>query len=300
MSVTTLKRIALGAMVLNYIGAFIPGAPILFQWLGRLAAPLFFYCMAWGVEKTHDKKIYFIRLYICSVSMALINLILSVIVQKTGLITTVTSNMFATLFASAFFIEILEYGRKHPRKRTAMWLRYAFFQISVAVLWAMLYELIEVPYAVLNLFSAICGNALTCEGASLFVIMGAIFYYTKEDKRRLVICYSVLCLVFFLNSAFGIWGRIFMLLGAPLYEAGDVLVALMEIMTGLILWGASSQPLFDLYHMFHSDFQWMMIAALPILYFCSGKRGEGKKYFYYIFYPAHIYLLWLIGVVILG
>ena len=33
MSVTMLKRIALLAMAVNYIGAFIPGMPIWFQWI---------------------------------------------------------------------------------------------------------------------------------------------------------------------------------------------------------------------------------------------------------------------------
>jgi hypothetical protein len=27
----------------------------------------------------------------------------------------------------------------------------------------------------------------------------------------------------------------------------------------------------------------------------NGKRGSGSKYFFYIFYPAHIYLLYLIA-----
>lgn len=35
MSVTMLKRIALAAMTINYIGTFIPGVPIWFQWIGR-------------------------------------------------------------------------------------------------------------------------------------------------------------------------------------------------------------------------------------------------------------------------
>ena len=297
MSVTTLKRIALIAMIVNYIGTFITGAPVWFQWIGRLAAPLFFYCMAWSMDKTHDKKAYFKRLYFSSVGMALLNLVLSIVAEKTGLITAVTSNIFATLFAGAFFIEILEYTRSHPKKGKRMLFSYIFWQISIAGLWAALYEIVEVPYAVLNLFSAICGNALTCEGAFLFVFMGAIFYYTKEDSRKLSIAYAVLCLVYFLNSAFGIWGRLFMLLGS------DILVALMEIMTGLVLWGASFRPLFDVYHMFHNDFQWMMIAALPLLMLCNGKRqreNSYQKYFYYIFYPAHIYLLWVLGVVVLG
>ncbi len=79
----------------------------------------------------------------------------------------------------------------------------------------------------------------------------------------------------------------------------DVLVALMEIMTGMVLWGASFRSIFDISHMLNSDFQWMMIAALPLLLSCNGSCGRYKKYFYYIFYPAHVYLLWFLGIVIL-
>ena len=69
MSITTLKRIALVTMVLGYIGSLIPGMPVFLQWLGKLSAPLFFYCMAWSLTKTSDKKAYFRRLYIASVAM---------------------------------------------------------------------------------------------------------------------------------------------------------------------------------------------------------------------------------------
>jgi hypothetical protein len=41
--------------------------------------------------------------------------------------------------------------------------------------------------------------------------------------------------------------------------------------------------------------QWLMVfAALPI-FFYSGRRGWGGKYFFYAFYPAHIYLFYLIA-----
>jgi hypothetical protein len=41
--------------------------------------------------------------------------------------------------------------------------------------------------------------------------------------------------------------------------------------------------------------QWLMVfAALPILLY-NGRRGWGAKYFFYAFYPAHIYLLYLIA-----
>jgi hypothetical protein len=41
--------------------------------------------------------------------------------------------------------------------------------------------------------------------------------------------------------------------------------------------------------------QWLMaFAALPILLY-NGLRGRGDKYFFYTFYPSHIYLLYLIA-----
>jgi hypothetical protein len=41
--------------------------------------------------------------------------------------------------------------------------------------------------------------------------------------------------------------------------------------------------------------QWLMIFALiPILLY-NGKRGKGNKYFFYVFYPAHIYLFYIIA-----
>jgi hypothetical protein len=38
----------------------------------------------------------------------------------------------------------------------------------------------------------------------------------------------------------------------------------------------------------------MILAAIPILMY-NGQRGKGSKYFFYIFYPAHIYLFYMIA-----
>lgn len=38
----------------------------------------------------------------------------------------------------------------------------------------------------------------------------------------------------------------------------------------------------------------MIFAVIPILMY-NGQHGKGSKYFFYIFYPAHIYLLYLIS-----
>jgi hypothetical protein len=41
--------------------------------------------------------------------------------------------------------------------------------------------------------------------------------------------------------------------------------------------------------------QWLMVFALIPIVLYNGRRGKGSKYFFYIFYPAHIYALYIIA-----
>ncbi|NMB26798.1 MAG: conjugal transfer protein TraX [Tissierellia bacterium] len=41
--------------------------------------------------------------------------------------------------------------------------------------------------------------------------------------------------------------------------------------------------------------QWMMVFALPFILMYNGKKGKDIKYFFYIFYPLHIWVLYIIG-----
>ena len=57
-----LKLIAIVSMVIDHVGsAFFPEYPV-FRWLGRLAFPIFCYCLTVGLLYTHNIKRYFIRL----------------------------------------------------------------------------------------------------------------------------------------------------------------------------------------------------------------------------------------------
>lgn len=40
--------------------------------------------------------------------------------------------------------------------------------------------------------------------------------------------------------------------------------------------------------------QWFCLLALPLLYLYNGKRGNGSKYFFYIYYPAHLAVIGLL------
>jgi hypothetical protein len=64
-----------------------------------------------------------------------------------------------------------------------------------------------------------------------------------------------------------------------------VQAALVVVMSALSWYFSKSSAL-------PGDFQWLMVfAVIPILLY-NGKRGREMKYFFYIFYPAHIYILY--------
>ena len=57
-----IKLIAIIAMTVDHIGgAFFPEYPV-FRWIGRIAFPLFCYCLTVGMLYTHDIKKYLLRL----------------------------------------------------------------------------------------------------------------------------------------------------------------------------------------------------------------------------------------------
>jgi hypothetical protein len=56
-----------------------------------------------------------------------------------------------------------------------------------------------------------------------------------------------------------------------------------------VLWGLTNAEYF-----WEFEFQWMMIAALPLIMLYNGERGKHSlKYLFYIFYPLHIWILYV-------
>lgn len=102
---------------------------------------------------------------------------------------------------------------------------------------------------------ALLPNVVWCEGGYYFIIMGFVLYFLKESRWKFSI-------------AFILFSLYYILLCYPEFRYEDI--------------------------MWHR-YQWMQVFALPFLLLYNHRRGAGMKRFFYVFYPAHLVLLFLLG-----
>lgn len=213
-----LKLVAIAAMVSDHVGSvFFPQYPV-FRWIGRLAFPLFCYCLTVGMLYTHDIKKYLGRLGLfCLISQPF--WILAFNYQDfMGNLTNL--NIFFTLFAS-----LLAVWGIHGKK----W-------------WALL-----VGLAIIFFFNV--------DYAQTGVILMLIFYFCRNRPA----------------------------LGAVLYTLSYLPA----------LWGDPTDPWALMIGGHAVDFEIFSLLALPLIYVRTGSGLKISKWFFYLFYPAHLLAIFL-------
>ncbi|WP_255616313.1 MULTISPECIES: TraX family protein [unclassified Clostridioides] len=95
------------------------------------------------------------------------------------------------------------------------------------------------------------------EGGPILIALGIIFYLCRGKKFSLSICYFLMCIFIFVAIA-----------------GGD----------------------YSLKKSLLENYQWMMIASLPFMLLYNGEKGKSMKYLFYLYYPIHIYILYILGV----
>lgn len=88
------------------------------------------------------------------------------------------------------------------------------------------------------------------------------------------------------NLAVNEFGFAFIALGAAMYFLREDRGRLCAVYLLFCLWQFSAADL--------EGPQWMMVLALPLMLQYNGRRGRGWKWFFYLFYPAHTALLFLL------
>ena len=271
LSGTALKAIALALMVLDHIHYFFEYTGLIPEWfsmLGRLAAPLFLFCAVEGFAHTHNRRKYFFRVWIIGAAMG------------------------SLLFAMAYFGVLVRPDGFYPLNGILLnfvvlmpiwqgmdWLRQRRIGRGLAAI------LIPILYpfalaAVVNLIPALgypipalgypaayismsilpSWTSIT-DGGVIFILQGILLYALRSRRGWQMAAYAAVSLAAYIG-----------LVGYQLTAQGLPLSALLT-----------------------EAYQWMEIFAIPLMLCYNGQRGWGYQKLFYVFYPAHVYVLYALS-----
>lgn len=208
----------------------------------------------------------------------------------------VDNNIFRTLFLMTVLIYIYDTTRNNTRKRVLLFS--AFFLIEIVLsglmFWLAYVEVLNSEF-IMQCISSVLGLFLGIENLA-FVFLGLGIYIWKEDKRKFQIWYIVFCVLFSLFGFLQIIPRINL-------RTDDVYFSILATIAndlGLTVFYTH----IDISYFFLENFQWLMIFALPLMSLFYRKKDKYQKpkkrwkYFFYLYYPIHLYILGFIGTVL--
>lgn len=102
--------------------------------------------------------------------------------------------------------------------------------------------------------------------------------YIREKKGNNIIMYALL--IFLALIAEGSYVATILILLFHYLKGHKKKMSLVYILVSLLMF---------------PNIQWMQVFSLPFILMYNGKRGPNIKKFFYIFYPAHIWILFLIS-----
>lgn len=141
------------------------------------------------------------------------------------------------------------------------------------------------------LIPALLGSVFTTEGGLIFVVLGIIMYLAYDNKKRLILSYMIFVVVYMFLCPLILF-PLFMEIKELIPIIGTGLSHGMEYLLSII---GGISPMDVGGNIFTIQYQWIMVLALPLILSYNHQRGKKCKYLFYIFYPIHIILLWLLS-----
>ena len=221
MSSFVIKIIAAASMLIDHMGLLLFPQYRFMRILGRLAFPLYAFCIAEGFYYTRDRKRYFGQIFVLGLLCQIVYFIAD----------------------GSMYLGVL-----------------IAFSLSILLMWALD-----------GVKKALAAKDGTIKAAAIFVLslaaVAALCHFMTVDYGFVGILLPVLAF-----ASDKKWLRL------GLFSLGLVALCAVIYCSGGL------------------DVQWWALATLPLLALYNGKPGKYRmKYFFYVFYPAHLAILYLIA-----
>ena len=253
-------------MTMDHLGAYgfeLPGIrnhTDMLRLVGRISAPVFLYLFVESLRYTHDKIKLLRRVYVAALCTGITNIFVSVCLGYR----IAFGNIFQSYFWVAYMVCFLEYvilrikeGEKCPA------IRITFSGILLIV------------------------GLITLD--RMLVQYNVLVYILDTDNEWIYFIRNIICTVCF-SPVTVEYSLLFIGLGVVWYFQTSKIqrCIVLIILCALSFFGIGNN---EICLIFISGNQWAMIGAIVLIILYNGQYGSGLKYFFYVYYPAHCYLI---------
>ncbi|AJS57878.1 TraX family protein [Paenibacillus sp. IHBB 10380] len=253
-----LKLIGILLMVFDHVHQFFhtEGIPLWFTWLGRIVAPIFLFASAEGFHYTRSKSKYLLHLYAGYLFMLIMSATIPAFFPSDNVL---MNNIFGTLFLSVLYMTLIDRFIEAIKRRRGGAIVWSFVLMLLPIIWT-------------------------------FVSMYMFSFLASQEKISIMGLYMI---QFFPSLLMTEGSFIFVLLGVMFYYLRKYRMAQIAALVAVSIFVGLNSPV-PMYNL-NGNFQWLMVAAAIPIYLYNGQKGRNMKYFFYLFYPAHIYFLYILA-----